>query len=287
MSHSVCLVIGDDPETLLAPFSENIDLEPYRKYETGGITDFWAYKILMEKELIQEGCTWGELCAAYNVRYGGENFMYFDDELDRMYELSTYNTKSKWDWYQLGGRWSDYFLTFPTANRPSRRVDQARKSTIDWATMRQSAKDEAYAQYAEVMSVLTPHLPMLPWSHFLTKHSVALEPNNIDVARKEYHAQSGKQALFAANIHVFGDPVTEFYLNEPNGADIYAEQIAVSQTTPFAILTSDGEWHEKGGMGWFGMVANEQESDVWTPKVRELITAAPDDALFSIYDLHI
>ena len=32
---------------------------------------------------------------------------------------------------------------------------------------------------------------------------------------------------------------------------------------PFAIVTPDGEWHEKGEMGWWGLVSNEKNSSKW------------------------
>jgi len=31
---------------------------------------------------------------------------------------------------------------------------------------------------------------------------------------------------------------------------------------PFAVVTPDGQWHEKGRMGWFGLVANEKEKAI-------------------------
>jgi len=36
----------------------------------------------------------------------------------------------------------------------------------------------------------------------------------------------------------------------------------------FAMLTPDGEWIEKGDMGWWGMVADEKDEGVWKAQVR-------------------
>lgn len=41
MSHSTVLVIGDNPEEMLAPYSVEIAVEPYRDYEEGEPGDFW------------------------------------------------------------------------------------------------------------------------------------------------------------------------------------------------------------------------------------------------------
>lgn len=53
---------------------------------------------------------------------------------------------------------------------------------------------------------------------------------------------------------------------------------------PFAIVTPDGEWHQKGDMGWWGMVSNE--SDAWPAQARELFTKY-SDCLGVGCDLHI
>jgi hypothetical protein len=46
---------------------------------------------------------------------------------------------------------------------------------------------------------------------------------------------------------------------------------AAGRQTPFAIVTPDGEWRERGEMGWFAMVSNEKNQEAWANEVRELI----------------
>lgn len=55
---------------------------------------------------------------------------------------------------------------------------------------------------------------------------------------------------------------------------------------PFAIITPDGKWHERGEMGWFGIVSNEKEEDVWTKEVRSIFEKH-QDCLAVGCDLHI
>ena len=38
---------------------------------------------------------------------------------------------------------------------------------------------------------------------------------------------------------------------------------------PFAIVTPDGEWHDKGSMGWWGIVTDEKEN--WDEVAKEII----------------
>lgn len=53
--------------------------------------------------------------------------------------------------------------------------------------------------------------------------------------------------------------------------------------TPFAVLTADGCWHERGRMGWFGQVTAEKTDAAWKKEViglfrehRECIAVACD-----------
>ena len=57
-------------------------------------------------------------------------------------------------------------------------------------------------------------------------------------------------------------------------------------TMPFAVVTPDGEWHQHGQMGWFGMASNTISADDWGQTVRTLLQANPD-ALAVACDLHI
>lgn len=55
---------------------------------------------------------------------------------------------------------------------------------------------------------------------------------------------------------------------------------------PFALLTPDGQWHERGEMGWFGCVSNEKPRSAWIERVRELLSENSDSIAVCI-DCHI
>ena len=40
---------------------------------------------------------------------------------------------------------------------------------------------------------------------------------------------------------------------------------------PFAYVTSDGKWHERGKMGWWAIVSDEKDQDEWEAEYRETI----------------
>ena len=175
MSHFTVLVIGEDPETLLAPYSEELTVEEYRDYEDGKPEDHWAVAGMIEDgELAKDFDGWEAFVAAWNLRYSDEP-MYYDSERDQAYTLSTYNPKSKWDWYTLGGRWTGFFklrdgatgeVGTPRLGGPTPKpgwFDRARKADIDWDAMRAQREAEAISEHAQAMAALAGCPPLLTW----------------------------------------------------------------------------------------------------------------------------
>lgn len=104
-------------------------------------------------------------------------------------DTTTYNPKSKWDWYQVGGRWGGYFLL-----KNGQRVDTCRWGDVD---------------------------------------------------------------------------------TESLGAII-----------PFAIL-HDGEWIERGKMGWFASVADEKPAINWFTEASKILASLDPDTIVTAVDCHI
>ena len=134
MSHFCVYVFHDKDtsiDTLLAPYDENLVLEPYVEYTK----EEAIAKVRKEIEYYKNG-TYAEYLKnpeEYEKKYGRNNghIEYLKDEFpkklnwtdEQCYEymkslydpnmidkdgniLSRYNPKSKWDWYVVGGRWS-------------------------------------------------------------------------------------------------------------------------------------------------------------------------------------
>uniref|UniRef100_UPI00052720DB hypothetical protein n=1 Tax=Streptomyces sp. NRRL F-6674 TaxID=1463877 RepID=UPI00052720DB len=129
--------------------------------------------------------TWVEVAAAANRRYGIDStdldYLHVADD-GRAYTVSTYNPKSKWDWWQIGGRWTGYFVPVEGAhgdprlllgqpgvfgNRPTPgRVDGGPRGLLDLDALRNAKAMEAGAQYDD-WQALTSDLPAAKgWSHF-------------------------------------------------------------------------------------------------------------------------
>lgn len=61
---------------------------------------------------------------------------------------------------------------------------------------------------------------------------------------------------------------------------------AMMEICPFAFLSPDGEWHERGKMGWFGMVAEEKDRDDWQKQVEAFLRKHVDCVAICV-DCHI
>ena len=98
MSHFAVLVLHEEDqsiEDLLAPYSENLEVEPYVKYTRIQAINKMRedcpslYKDKSEDEIFQDACDW------FGCMLDNDNNL-----------LSTYNPDSKWDYWQVGGRFS-------------------------------------------------------------------------------------------------------------------------------------------------------------------------------------
>ncbi len=308
MSHFTCLVIGPDPEAQLAPFDENRVVEPYKDRidldEVGRAIAFFAehpehIHDPLTKELLeaaQQGKADGQIAclAAYN-----ETPVAIDDE--GFYRMSTYNPDSKWDWYSLGGRWSGYFpLRVPRAAdappeglgrpgafdniAPPNTVDSGRKGDLDLDRMRREAGEKAGASWDTYREVVDGLAPMKHWSAFVA--DVDAKRLSIEAARAAYHAQP-RVAAFATEAmrQKFGWSVEhERFDVERRLFVVRAEAGAI----PGYATLHEGRWMAPGRMGWFGMSTETESEELgYLEVVNGLIDALPDDALLSLYDLHI
>jgi hypothetical protein len=175
-----------------------------------------------------------------------------------------FNPKAKWDWYKLGGRWAGTFALTPDGHgqlgekswtnedEPTKphTVDQAMKKDIDFEQMAVNQFDEmsdVYDQFEEEMK------------------------------KDDFSPTTG---YFGFGIENTGDK--DNYI--PETRKEFLKRRAGFST--FAVI-KDGEWYEKGEMGWFACVTDEKDPDEWTKQFNKLLDELPGDTLLSVYDCHI
>lgn len=106
MSHYTVAVLTrkeQSVEDLLTPYDEAIDVAPYidvkKEDAEKEIEEFLEKSPQYAKEY--KGMTWAE-----------QVMRYYGQEIDQDGNiLSTYNPNSKWDWYDIGGRWNNLLKT--------------------------------------------------------------------------------------------------------------------------------------------------------------------------------
>jgi hypothetical protein len=152
MSHFTVLVFGSEEqvETLLAPFDENIEMPEY----CNGVVsqedkdDFVSY--YTEKQPACKNLSFEEMYEIYGKSWNDNTWRKLDNVLC---SFTTYNPKSKWDWYQIGGRWdkairnnSCKVKTLPDDFVPFAFVDQYgewhEKAEMWWWAITSNDKDE-------------------------------------------------------------------------------------------------------------------------------------------------
>lgn len=102
-------------EEMLAPYDENLEVTPYiertKKQIIEKAKDFKT-RFLREQK---EGKKLDEWQKEYVNAETDEELYQAEIDEDCQYdeegnELTTYNPKSRWDWYEIGGRWRDILL---------------------------------------------------------------------------------------------------------------------------------------------------------------------------------
>lgn len=296
----------DEP---LAPFNENSDVEPYRDYLDEGdearMLDYYRRETLkgLLGEVTEEEADTGVLgdepqppkpgtvdgmseeeVAAKLVELG-HPFTREDlpgkmedwrgceggiEEDGRLYAVSTYNPDSKWDWYQVGGRWSGMF----GEGKPDYAPIKDLLADIE-------ANAELRAKYVQEKAAQRERI-----IEFLKERAAAKG----DPEPTEEELRSGVEGVtWALGMGGVRDatPEQEAKLRINMTDEEWQKANGVSF---FAMLTLDGEWLEKGEMGWFGTSSNNKDAGDWMSLQEAALRAAVEqdpDAVLVVVDCHI
>ena len=264
MSHFAVAVFTDGKksvEELLAPYDENIEVAPYIDLTKRQMID----KALERKKDYTERRDKGDDISDWMLEYINANT---DEELyqceydsDYSYDkdgnqLSTYNPNSKWDWWSVGGRYNGMIRAtkgehgegglFIPNRREIGRYDIAKVSDIDF-----SPNQKSYDKAIRWWEVVVDGSPL-----------------------KENEDKKDFLNLYKV----------EYLLKKYKDKETYATCQSVFST--FAVVLPNGKWYERGKMGWWACVSNEEYE--WDLKYKErfIDTANPDWTL-TVVDCHI
>jgi len=220
------------------------------------------------------------------------------------------NPNAKWDWYSLGGRWSGMLRVKDgaegTRGRPgvfgpdeglaedNLRVDQCSKGDLDFEGMLELRRKEyeGYWDHAEE-EYKKYNLDGAPF-----EEALKLWGRKLNECRKQWE-DGGRPGSFYEFIQAdratsdaqqavghYGQELFEEPWPENPTREMYVSSKARKPFGTYAVL-KDGEWYEKGQMGWFGMSSGEVSEEEWDEKFAELVDELPDDTLLSVVDCHI
>jgi|GEM_PF-4254326 len=136
------------------------------------------------------------------------------------------------------------------------------------------------------------HTQFLPWNEVLKKFDINNDSKRIDEARDFYHKQplvvalSNNKAIQKKYIWDLSTVLEEIFsycnVNRKAFIELYRNRALV----PFAFILN-GEWYEKGEMGWWAIVHNEKSENEWNKFFWKKWNEIPDDTLITLVDCHI
>ena len=267
MSHYAVLVIhkeGQDIEELLAPYDENLEVEPYFKH-----TYDEALKIVKE-EYVPYNNFLKEYSDKELIDWFVNNYSAYVLKADGLY--STYNPNSKWDWYQIGGRFSDGLELTDEG------IDEAIKS-YDHGWFGQASEEEQieYVKYAD-----SAPIKYIKWLTTLSQEEKDELRRwwEINVDGDELKDGEEKDEYF------FYKP--EYYKRRYKDVDTYIK--TKEMITFFAVITPDGKWYAPSNMGWWACTDGEPEDELkWDLEFydRFIKPNLDSDLICTVVDCHI
>ncbi len=204
MSHFTVLIIGEDPEEQLVPYSENCDGEEMKKY----LIFEDAEKNYAEEYESDKKIGYGDDKDKTFKEVYPTLIDYLKDwhgsEIDK--ETGRYgywkNPNAKWDWYSLGGRWTGFLKLKKEAKgsvgepglmtdvAKEGYVDQALLKDIDFEGIREEKGIEAKERYERLERLLGGNIPALTynWKELIDENGPS---NHLDYnqKRERYHSQ--------------------------------------------------------------------------------------------------
>ena len=211
-------------------------------------------------------------------KYGWTEVTSLDPDGEVIRCIDRTNPNKKWDWWKVGGRWSG-LLTLKqgaVASKKQANADCARKGDIDMVTKIDAGTIKAGADWDAAHEIIAGRT-WQTWEHVRIQNE-----GKPDEARKIYWGQDVIKALSESEKFKWFDDCDDFLLDRHT----YARRKGLASAMTFAIL-HNGEWHEKGTMGWWASVSNEKDREAWEDEWFRVYISIPDDYTVTVVDCHI
>ena len=280
MSHYTVAVITDKLNKIgemLAPYSENMEVEPYVDETKEAIINSAKER----KERVLQRKEKGEELDKYDIEYLNANTdeelyklqIYEDESYDKNgNHLTTYNPNSKWDWYEIGGRWNKILLV-------KEEVKDIEEGTPSWGNL-DSINKKAPEGFKWVTGAKIEDIEFEKAIEFNNTYNKSIRFWELYVEGQEPQNEEEKEMI---KWEIYKK---EYYIERYETKENYAKINSIFTT--WALLDEKG-WHEKGEMGWFAMANDTKDSELlFIEKFTETIQKPENqDKYLVIVDCHI
>lgn len=280
MSHYTVAVITDKLNKIgemLAPYSENMEVEPYVDETKEAIINSAKER----KERVLQRKEKGEELDKYDIEYLNANTdeelyklqIYEDESYDKNgNHLTTYNPNSKWDWYEIGGRWNKILLV-------KEEVKDIEEGTPSWGNL-DSINKKAPEGFKWVTGAKIKDIEFEKAIEFNNTYNKSIRFWELYVEGQEPQNEEEKEMI---KWEIYKK---EYYIERYETKENYAKINSIFTT--WALLDEKG-WHEKVEMGWFAMANDTKDSELlFIEKFTETIQKPENqDKYLVIVDCHI
>lgn len=210
------------------------------------------------------------------------------------------NPNKKWDWYEVGGRWTGALKAKPGAyvgrvGRPGLMTDPAKAGTFDQLQKRdvdfEEMRDEKAREAGEDWDLVKSVAGELTWESWEAVRErvggdkdAPYDAKKMEEARAFYNGQEAIKKLNADKaVRDFSwDGLDRFLVPR----DEYVQAARDNAIATFAVL-KDGQWYERGKMGWWACVTDKKEDGEWGREFTKLIDELDGEKWLTVVDCHI
>lgn len=247
---------------ILAPYDENLEVEPYIDMTYDIVAELGKEHLSKNDDIKIIDINQWRKKDFYN--YYRNEFLSGCDTDENGNILSTYNPESKYDWYQVGGRFSGLLKIKKDAiykysiNEDSEDlyVDKALKGDIDWDSLTTlSAKNPEKEYYTKF------------WKYYVEGQEPPEE--DAEIVKKIF------ANTYYPNTYYLKYRTLENYLK------------IIGSFCTHSVVTDDGRWHEEGQNLWLSSSESKEEDDWAINFYDRFIKDLPDDTELIVVDCHI
>jgi len=186
------------------------------------------------------------------------------------------NPNSQWDWWEVGGRWTDFFK-----HKDGSFADSITLEEWDFKGQMREAEISAGRDWDIAQGLISKAPPFKTWKHFVDL--IDSKAISLDEAQSLYNAQD----IFSVwrsneNPTLNYCSVDAFCVSR----DSYVSEKALRSTLPFAYIL-DKHWVERGSMGWFALVSGEIDIHSWATTFFKMLETLDPRTKLTIVDCHI